>query len=115
MLASRWMLEVSTGATVADARNMRFDFGISGAESARRLALIAQGDPRLSDADGGPYDPRAGLRQFDGSASLGYMMSRRTTVVLFGSASRLSSEAARSPLVRARDGVTGGLVLAYGL
>jgi len=113
-LARRWVGGVSTGATFADAKNMAFDFGVTGEQSAARHALIAAGDPRLQGIDAGTYSPDAGLKEVHGAAQLAYLLTERTRVVAFAQGTHLSHEAASSPLVRERTGVVTGVAFAYG-
>jgi MipA family protein len=113
-LASRWVGELSTGATIADDKHMRYEFGITSEQSATRRGLIAAGDPRLKGADGRAYSPGSGLKEMHASASLAYATTARTRVIAFARGSRLSDEAGRSPLVRERNGVTSGVAMAYG-
>ena len=113
-IGNRWTSGVSTGATLADRRNMQFDFGVSEEEAARRQALIDAGDTRLRAGDGAAYSPSAGLKQMSASASLGYAVTERTRLMVFAQGTRLSNEAARSSLVRDRDAVSGGMALVYG-
>jgi outer membrane scaffolding protein for murein synthesis (MipA/OmpV family) len=101
------------GATFANARQMRWDFGVTGAEAARRRDLIAAGDGRLEADEGAPYRPGAGLRQVGASLSLMYAVTAHWAVLGFGGLDRLSDEAAASPLVRRREQVSGGLGLGY--
>jgi MipA family protein len=112
--ARRWTAGVSTGATIADARSMAFDFGVTGEQSATRHALIAAHDPRLAGIDGRAFAPGAGLRELRGGASVGYALSPRSRVLAFAQATRLGDEASRSPLVRQRTGVASGMAIAYG-
>ena len=113
-IARRWIAGVSTGVTLADARNMAFDFGVTAEQSAARRALLEAGDPRLEGIDVGAYSPDAGVKEARGAASLAYLLTARSRVVLFAQATRLSSEAASSPLVRARTGAVTGAAIAYG-
>ena len=113
-LARRWFAGLSTGVTFADARNMAFDFGVSDEQSAARQALLESGDPRLHGIDVAAYSPDAGLKEARGAASLAWLLTDRSRMMLFAQGSRLSNEAARSPLVRARTGVVSGIALAYG-
>jgi outer membrane protein len=101
------------GATFANARQMRWDFGVTGTEAARRQALITAGDDRLEADEGGPYRPEAGLRQIGASLSLMYAVSSHWAVLGFGGLDWLSDEAAASPLVRRREQVSGGIGLGY--
>jgi outer membrane scaffolding protein for murein synthesis (MipA/OmpV family) len=114
-LARRWVGGVSTGATFANARHMAFDFGVTGEQSAARRSLLAAGDPRLSGVDVGAFAPRAGLKETRTAASLSYLLTQRSRVVLFGQSTTLSGQAARSPLVRTRTGVVTGVAVGYGL
>jgi outer membrane scaffolding protein for murein synthesis (MipA/OmpV family) len=111
---TRLMASVSTGVTVADERNMRYEFGVTEAQAATRQGLIDDGDTRLRDGDGEAYAPSAGLKQSIASASLAYAMSDRTRVLVFAQGSRLSDEATRSSLVRRRDGTSGGMAVVWG-
>jgi MipA family protein len=111
----RWIGSVSSGATFANKDNMAFDFGINSTQAGRRQALIAAGDSRLSVGDGGTYAPKGGLKQVQGSTSLGFLISNRTTAMGFVTGTRLGSEAADSPLTRKRNGVVAGFGLVYGI
>lgn len=112
-VASRLSATAGVGATFANARQMRWDFGVTGAEAARRQALIAAGDDRLEDDEGAPYRPEAGLRQVGASLSLMYAVSSHWALLGFGGLDWLSDEAAASPLVRRREQWSGGLGLGY--
>jgi outer membrane scaffolding protein for murein synthesis (MipA/OmpV family) len=113
-IGTRWTASVSTGATIADRKNMEYEFGISSEQAATRQALIAEGDTRLRDGDGEAYAPSAGLKQVLASASLAYAMSDRTRVMVFAQGARLSDEAAGSSLVRRRDSASGGMAVVWG-
>lgn len=112
-LGSRVIATVGVGATMADARQMRREFGVADAESLRRQALIAAGDDRLEPDEGAAYRPRAGLRHLGASLSLVYLVSHRWAFLAFGGVERLGSEAAASPLVRRREQISGGIGLGY--
>jgi outer membrane scaffolding protein for murein synthesis (MipA/OmpV family) len=113
-LSRRWIVGASTGVTVADAENMAFDFGVTPGQSGTRRALATAGDARLRGIDVRAYAPRSGLKQVQGSTTLGYAVTARTRAVLLAQGTYLGREAARSPLTRARTGVTTGVALAYG-
>lgn len=113
-LGARWEGRLATGANFADRRNMAFEFGVTEDQATRRRALIAAGDPRLHGVEGGSYTPAAGLKDARVMGMLSYAMTPRTRAMLFARATHLSDEAARSPLVRERDGVASGVMLAYG-
>jgi outer membrane protein len=110
----RWLGGVTAGATVADADNMAFDFGVTPAQSAARRALAAAGDPRMRGLDARAYVPRRGLKQVQGGAMLAYALTGRTRALLFAQGTRLAADAARSPIVRTRDAAAAGAGLAYG-
>jgi outer membrane scaffolding protein for murein synthesis (MipA/OmpV family) len=112
-VGSRVGATVGVGATFANARQMRWDFGVSAAEAARRQALIAAGDDRLEADESGPYRPKAGLRQVGTSLSLMYAVSSHWAVLGFGGLDWLSDQATASPLVRRREQVSGGIGLGY--
>ena len=115
MIGRRLITSAGIGATFANARQMRWDFGVSVTEAARRQALIAMGDDRLEAGEGIPYAPDGGLRHLGASLSLVYILSPRWTMLGFGGVERLSDEAAASPLVRQRGQVSGGIGLGYRL
>jgi outer membrane scaffolding protein for murein synthesis (MipA/OmpV family) len=112
-LGSRVIATAGVGATFANARQMRWDFGVTQAEASRRQALIAAGDDRLRADEGSAYEPKGGLRNLGASLSLVFLVSRHWALVGFGGADRLSDEAAASPLVRRREQYSGGLGLSY--
>lgn len=112
-VGSRFIAAINFTATFANARQMRWDFGVTDAEASRRQALIASGDDRLHADEGGTYRPDAGLRQTGTSLSLTYLVTRHWAVVAFGSAEELSKAAAKSPLVRQREQLTGGFGVGY--
>lgn len=114
-LGNRFIAGFSTGATFSNKQNMAFDFGVNSMQAGRRQALIAAGDSRLSIGDGGTYSPKAGLKQAQASTSLGYLLTNRTTALAFVSGTRLGHQAADSPLTRQRNGVMGGLGIAFGI
>lgn len=113
MVGSRFIAAINFTATFANARQMRWDFGVTPAEASRRQALIAAGDDRLHADEGGVYRPDAGLRSTGTSLSLTYLVTRHWAVVAFGNADELSREAAKSPLVRQREQLTGGFGVGY--
>lgn len=112
-LGRRVIASVGAGATFANARQMRWDFGVTASEAARRRDLIAAGDRRLETGDDRAYRPDAGLRQVGASLSLTWLVTSHWAVVGFGGVDRLSDEAAASPLVRRRAQVSGGAGLGY--
>jgi outer membrane scaffolding protein for murein synthesis (MipA/OmpV family) len=111
----RLIATAGVGATFADGRQMRREFGVTELEATRRQALIAAGDDRLDPDDGLAYRPEGGLRHVGASLSLMYPVSHRWSVIGFGGVDRLSDEAADSPLVHRREQFMGGLGLGYRL
>lgn len=101
------------GATLADARQMRWDFGVTSAEAARRQAMLDGGDDRLPADAGVAYSPDAGLRQVSASLTVIRIVSTHWAVIGIGGLDRLSDEAAASSLVRERMQLTGGLAVGY--
>ncbi|HWA17154.1 MAG TPA: MipA/OmpV family protein [Gemmatimonadales bacterium] len=112
-VGGRLITTIGVGATFADQRQMRWDFGVTDREAARRQALIDAGDDRLEADEGRAYRPDAGLRHLGASLSLTYPMTAHWALVGFGGVDRLSSEANASPLVRRREQVSGGFGLGY--
>ncbi len=113
VVGSRFIAALDFSATFANARQMRWDFGVTPAEASRRQALIDAGDDRLRADEGVAYRPDAGLRQVGTSLSLTYLVTRHWAVVAFGSSEELSKAAARSPVVRQREQLTGGFGVGY--
>lgn len=109
----RLAVAVGAGVTLADARQMRRDFGITPVEAARRQVLIDAGDPRLDPGDATEYQPGAGLRQFGGSLSVRYAMSQRWSLFGFGGVDWLSDRATESALVRRRAQASMGLGIGF--
>lgn len=113
-VSRRLIAGLSTGASFADARHMAFEYGVSAEQSARRQALLAEGDPRLDGVDVAAYAPNGGVKEINVGASLAYVLTQRTRVVLFARGSRLSDEAAASPIVRSRTDVMTGAAIGLG-
>jgi outer membrane scaffolding protein for murein synthesis (MipA/OmpV family) len=111
----RLIATAGVGATFADGRQMRREFGVTDLEASRRQELITAGDARLDPAEGLAYRPDGGLRHVGASLSLMYPVSQRWSVIGFGGVDRLSDEAADSPLVRRREQYMGGLGLGFRL
>ena len=107
----RAFLDLGGNLTVANHDAMIYDFGVSLAEADRRSELIAAGDPRLQPDDNRAHRPAGGLKEIGGSASLMLMLSPRWSLLGNASVTRLSDDAASSPLVRRRTGWSGGLGL----
>jgi MipA family protein len=112
---ARLIAGAGVGVTLADARQMRRDFGVTGLEASRRQALIVAGDDRLEAGEGIAYRPDGGVHHVGASLSLTYLLSQRWSLVGFGGVDRLSDEASESPLVRRREQFSGGIGLGYRL
>jgi outer membrane scaffolding protein for murein synthesis (MipA/OmpV family) len=95
--------------------NLRWDFGISGEQAERRRELMASGAPDLGPEDGAPFTPRWGLRELRTTASLGYALSPRLSIIGTGAGVRLERGAADSPLTRERNTWEAGLGLMWRL
>ena len=88
---------------VSDARNLTYDFGITPEQAAARAQLVAEGDPRLTPAEIGPYLPGGGLRSVDGTLSGGRtLFSGRARVFAYGQLGVLLGPTVDSPLVKTR-------------
>lgn len=107
------MTSIALGATWADQRQMRREFGVSSREAARRQALIDAGDDRLAADAGVAYAPEAGLRSISASLQLIRPLGAKWALVGLGSIERLGDEAAASSLVQRRVQWTGGLLVGY--
>jgi len=112
-LGRRVFVSLGGGAGFADRQSMAYDFGVSGGEAARRSVLLANGDPRLRPGDDQVYRPDGGLRDLSTDASLAVMLGPRWSLFGFGGLSRLSAEAAASPLVRRRNQWNTGVGVSY--
>lgn len=112
-LGERWFGQAGGAAVFGDCANLRWDFGVSAAQAARRRALLAAGAPELGPADGEPYTPRCGLREVRATASLGYALTPRLSLFGSGSGVRLERGAAESPLTRERNTWEAGIGLAW--
>jgi outer membrane protein len=112
-IGSRWWLSASTGATVADERNMAFDFGVTPAQATARRALAEAGDPRMKGVIPRAYAPAAGLKYVHASVALGFALTPNTRVLTFVQGQRLAANAAQSPIVLQRVVATAGAAYAY--
>jgi outer membrane scaffolding protein for murein synthesis (MipA/OmpV family) len=114
-VGGRWFGQAGGAAVFGDCANLRWDFGVSEAQAARRSELLGNGAPDLRPEDGVPFTPRCGLRELRTTAALGYALSPRLS--LFGSATgvRLERGAAASPLTRERTSWEAGLGLSWRL
>jgi outer membrane protein len=112
-VTARTLVSAGVGATWADRRQMRRDFGVTVAEAARRQALLDGGDARLPDDAGVAYAPQAGLHHLTAGLMVMHLLTAHWGVIGLGSVERLSDAAARSSLVETRTQVTGGLAVGY--
>jgi MipA family protein len=104
---------IGLGATFADAKQMRRDFGVTPTEATRRQSFIAAGDPRLRPDEGSAYQPNGGLHHVSGSLSVIYVLTQRWAVLTLGGIDGLSADARESPLTRQREQYWGLSGLAY--
>lgn len=112
-LAERLFAQAGGAAVLGDCANLRWDFGVSEAQAARRRELLADGAPGLEPGDGVPYTPRCGLRELRATASLGYALTPRLSLFASGTGVRLERGAAESPLTRERNTWEAGIGLAW--
>ena len=109
----RFIPTVGLGATFADARQMRRDFGVTPAEASRRQSLIDGGDRRLRPDEGSAYRPNGGVHHVSGTLSVIYVLSRRWAILSLGGVDGLGGDAQDSPIVRRREQYWGITGLAY--
>jgi outer membrane scaffolding protein for murein synthesis (MipA/OmpV family) len=102
-LGGSWFGQAGGAAVFGDCANLRWDFGVSEEQAARRRELLERGAPGLRPHDGVPYTPPCGLRELRATASLGNALSSRLSLVGSGTVVRLERGAAESPLTRERN------------
>jgi outer membrane scaffolding protein for murein synthesis (MipA/OmpV family) len=112
-IGERWFAQAGGAAAFGDCANLRWDFGVSESQAARRGELIEQGAPDLRPADGQPFTPECGLRELRASVALGYAVSLRLSLIATATGVRLENGAAASPLTREPNTWEGGLGLAW--
>ncbi|HYC32968.1 MAG TPA: MipA/OmpV family protein, partial [Gemmatimonadales bacterium] len=112
-LGGRWFGRSGALAVFGDCANLRWDFGVSERQALRRGELLSDGASGLEPGDDRPYDPACGLRELRASASLGYALSPRLSLIGTGTAVRLERGAADSPLTRERTSWEAGAGLAW--
>jgi hypothetical protein len=93
----------------------RPNYGVTGVQARRRGELIEQGAPDLGPGDSVPFTPACGLRELRATASLGYALTQRLSIIGTGGATRLERGAAASPLTRKRTMWEAGLGLSWRL
>ena len=98
-----WFGAVASKIYVSDASNLRYDFGITPEQAVTRAQLVASGDPRLTPAEIGPYQPDAGFRSVDATLSGGYAFAGgRARLFAYGQLGVLLGPTDDSPLVKTR-------------
>jgi para-nitrobenzyl esterase len=109
----RSALTVSATGTLADAREMRYDYGETADQATRRQVLIGGGDPRLRPRDGVAFSPSGGMQSV--GVNVAYLRSIVEGWALVGLASyqRLLGPGTSSPLVRSTSQFTTGLGLGW--
>ena len=103
----RLFLTPGVSTTLADATEMRREFGITPAEAVRRQALIDAGDPRLKPGDARVYRPEGGIRTGGASLFVLYPLTSRWSLIGSAGFERLSDRAAASPIVEQRNQYVG--------
>jgi outer membrane scaffolding protein for murein synthesis (MipA/OmpV family) len=114
-LGGRWFGQAGSAAVFGDCANLRWDFAVSRTQAQRRAELIEDGAPDLGAGDSVPFIPECGLRELRLTASLGYALSQRLSIIGIGSGVRLERGAAASPLTRERNTWEAGLGLSWRL
>jgi outer membrane scaffolding protein for murein synthesis (MipA/OmpV family) len=114
-LGGRWFGQVGSAAVFGDCANLRWDFGVSGTQAQRRAELIEEGAPELGAGDSVPFTPECGLRELRATASLGYAVSQRLSIIGTGTGVRLERGAADSPLTRERNTWEAGFGISWRL
>ena len=112
-LGGRWFGQLGGAAVFGDCANLRWDFGVSDVQAQRRRELIEEGAPELGPDDGVPFRPACGLREIRTTASLGFALGPRLSLIGTGSGVRYERGAAASPLTRERTTWEAGLGLAW--
>jgi outer membrane scaffolding protein for murein synthesis (MipA/OmpV family) len=115
LLGGRWFGQAGSVAVVGDCANLRWDYGVTSVQARRRGELIEQGAPDLGPGDSVPFTPACGLRELRATASLGYALTQRLSIIGTGGATRLERGAAASPLTRKRTMWEAGLGLSWRL
>jgi outer membrane scaffolding protein for murein synthesis (MipA/OmpV family) len=109
----RSALTVSASGTFADAREMRYDFGVSPDQAAQRQTLIGGGDPRLRAGDGVAFSPAAGIQSLGVSTAYLRSIVEGWSLVGIASYQKLLGPGTRSSLVRSTSQLTAGLGLGW--
>lgn len=112
-VGERWFVQAGGGAVFGDCANLRWEFGVSEAQAARRRELLESGAPGLRPSDAVAYTPRCGLRELRATGSLGYALTPRISTFASAAGVRLEGGAAESPLTRVRNGWEAGVGLAW--
>jgi outer membrane scaffolding protein for murein synthesis (MipA/OmpV family) len=92
---------------------MRYDFGVTETEAARRRTLITGADPRLRGSDGSAFRPGAGIQSLGVNAAYLRTIMEGWALVGIASYQHLLGPGTKSPLVRSNSQFTAGLGLGW--
>jgi outer membrane protein len=109
-----WMAGFQASAGFADARGMRYEFGVEPWQAALRQDLISAGDGRLRAGEARAYQPGGGPRDVALGLNLGGRLDRHWNLVSMVTATHLFGRAQDSPLVRRKNTLFLGLGCSYG-
>lgn len=98
-----WVVAAAVKATVSDARNLAYEFGISNEQAQARSRLLSAGDPRLEADEAGPYSPGGGVRSAELTVSAGRGLGKKLRAFAYARGGRLLGNAADSPLARSKS------------
>jgi outer membrane scaffolding protein for murein synthesis (MipA/OmpV family) len=112
-LGGRWFGQLGGATVFGDCANLRWDFGVTERQAARRHALLAAGAPGLRPGDDVPYTPACGLREARTTGALIYALSPRVSLMGTATGVRLLRGAGDSPLTRERTSWEAGAGLAW--
>ena len=112
-ITPRFAASLGGAVTLANARNMAFDFGISPRQAERRRELIDEGDGRLRDGEATAFAPAGGLKEMRAIVQTAYTIHGAWRAIGIVSDARLGRNAADSPLARNRGALTVASGLAY--
>lgn len=115
LIAPRWFGSFGVNATLANAQQNAYDYGISDAQAATRAALIASGASSLFPGEAGPFTPSGGWQRTGFGGVLSYLFSPNWALSAFAGQGRLRGSVLDSPLIRTNRGTTFGLFLSYHL
>lgn len=113
LISDRWIFEFTESVTLSDSRNANYDFGISEAQSIKRLELYNNHDNRLDAMDLGSFRGTGGIRDISASANVVYRISNNFNVITNFSGKYLTKKISESPLVRNRTSLSVSTGLLY--